>query len=251
MTLKVGNQVTVMPNGIGLAAGRINDISLKGKTGINSATGTSHETVSEVQGLVPSRLSTAEQHKIASTSATDKNAGDGACRKVQVRGIDGDGNEVQENLNLDGSDGTNQVTTANSYVAINEIRVNRLGSAGSTNAGDIKCFRNDGTTLVDIIKAGENNSQSAFYHMATNQKGYLTSFAMNSIGESAISIWVDQGNGVFQQKLTFLVKDQHITYQLPNPFPIAEGGTVQFRAKSLSGTTKVGADFQLLIESNI
>lgn len=246
MGVPVGNKVTTMPAGLAVAAGRFNELSLKGKTGTNTAVGTSHETVSEVQGIIPGRLSTAETHKIKSTSASDTSGGSGAARRVQVRGIDENGAEVKENVDLNG---TSFVETTTTFVAINELRVNRVGSGGSVNAGDIECYRNDESTKVEVIKAGDNNSTSAIFHLPTDKEGYLTSFAMNSIGESAVSIWIDQGNGIFQQKLTFLVKDQHTVYQLPNPFPIAKGGTMQFRAKALSGTTKVGADFQLLLES--
>jgi hypothetical protein len=40
-------------------------------------------------------------------------------------------------------------------------------------------------------------------------------------------------------------------YQLPNPFSIPGGGIVEFRAKRAGGSdVKVGADFQILIETN-
>lgn len=248
MPMSGGMQTTVLPSGLELARGSISKLTLKGLTGINSAVGASYETVSEVGGIIPANLSTAETFKVKSSSADDTNSGSGHARRVQIRGIDANGAELIENVELNG---VTAVDTVGSFVCVNELRVNKLGSGGTVNAGDISCFQNDGTTLVNKIKAGENNSQTCRFTVPATVAGYITSFAFDSIGEAQMSIWIDQGNGVFQQKLSFLVKDTLITYQLPNPFAISKGGTVEFRAKRLGASdVKCGADFQLIMEED-
>ena len=62
MSVPVGQKVTAMPAGLAVSAGRFNDLALKGRSGLNSAVGSSHETVC-TQGGIMNKLSSADPAK--------------------------------------------------------------------------------------------------------------------------------------------------------------------------------------------
>jgi hypothetical protein len=248
MSIPVGNKVTMTPAGLALAAGRINDIELKGTSGINLAVGSSLETIC-TQGGIRNLLTSAEQLKIKSSSTSDTNSGSGAARRVKLKGIDANGDQVEENVNLNG---TAAVTTVNSYRHVNDVFVSKVGSAGDVNAGTINVNNNADDTTLYQIAAGEAQQQSASFAIPTGHFGYMTSFVTTATGDCQISVWVnkDPDNIPFKQVLTTIAgQGAPVTYNLPNPFQIPAGGIVEFRAKSLTGSdVKAAADFQLLLE---
>ena len=248
MSVPVGQKVTAMPAGLAVSAGRMNDLSLKGRSGLNEAVGSSHETIATQGGLM-NTLTTAEQLKVASSSANDTNSGSGHARRVRIEAIDDSGNLVKEDVNLNG---TAQVTTTGSYTFVNSVRVQKVGSGGAVNAGDISVFANNGSTLLAEIKAGENQAQKADFAVPTGHTAYLTSFMVSSTEAALVSIWVapNPAQTPYFQKLTVVVTaGSSNVYQLPNPFPIPGGGRMEFRAKKIGSTdAKVSADFQILLE---
>jgi hypothetical protein len=249
MGVPVGQKVTAMPAGLAVAAGRFNELALKGTSGLNEAVGSSHETIAPQGGLV-NTLTSAEVLKVSSADTNDTNSGGTGARRVRLIGIDDNGEEAQEDVLLNG---TGVVSTTTSFQHINQARVQKAGSGG-VNAGKISIFANDGTTLLQQISAGENQTQQATYAVPTNKKGYLTSFMCSSTEEALISIWVSPnpaGVPYFQKLTTVVTAGSSNVYQLPNPFPIPSGGRMEFRAKKLGSTdAKVSADFQMLVEDD-
>lgn len=253
MPMSGGMQVSTLPSGLELSRGTIDKLELKGTSGINQAVGASLETIC-TQGGIRNYLSSAETIKIKSTDATDIFAGGtGAARRVRVIGIDGDGAEIQEDVQLNG---TSFVSTTNQYLHINDFRVQLTGSGGSFNAGTITAYANDESTALYEIAAGQNQQQSASYAMPANKAGYLTSFVCSATGDAEVSIWLNPNpanpNFPFFQKLTVFVGSGGPTpYQLPNPFPIPKSGIIEFRAKRIGASdVRVGADFQLILEAD-
>lgn len=249
MSIPVGNKVSIMPNGLALSAGRINDIVLKGTSGINAAVGASLETVC-TQGGIRNILSSAEQLKIKSSSTDDTNSGSAHARRVKIKGIDENGADQEEHVNLNG---TNAVTTVGSYRHVNDVFVSKVGSGSNFNVGTISVSNNADDTVLYQIAAGESQQQSASYAVPTGHFGYMTSFVATATGDCQISVWINKQpdvSGAFKQVLTTIAgQGAPVTYNLPNPFQIDGGGIVEFRAKSLTGgDVKAAADFQLLIE---
>jgi hypothetical protein len=248
MTLSIGQKVTTLPNGLALAADRIPGIELKGTSGINGTVGASLETIC-TQGGIRNILTSAEQLKIKSSSTSDTNSGSGAARRIKLRGIDGSGAIVDENINLNG---TAAVTSVNSYRHVNDVFVTKVGSAGQVNAGTISVSNNADDTVLYEIAVGEAQQQSASFAIPTGHFGYLTSFVTTATGDAQISIWInkDPDNIPFRQVLTTIAgQGAPVTYNLPNPFQIPANGIIEFRAKSLTGgNVKAAADFQLLLE---
>jgi len=252
MPVRSQQRVSTLPPGLELSAGRLDNATLKGSSGLNPVVGATLETITAGGGL-RNYLSAAEELKVVSSSATDTNSGSGACRRIRIRGIGADGNFKEQDVNMDG---TNVVTTDRNgdpieFKYINDMRVQSIGSAGPFNAGVITIYANDGTTVLETMGVGENQQQTAAWGIGDNEEGYLTSFVCSATGDAQVSIWVQPGpTAAWQQKLTLIVgQGGPGAYQLPNPFNIPAGGKFEFRAKSLTGeNVAVGADFQIILE---
>ena len=163
MPVSGGMRVTPLPSGLELSAGTIDKLELRGTSGINSAVGASLETIC-TQGGIRNLLTSAEQLKIKSASANDTNSGSGHARRVKIKGIDGSGAEVEENVKL-----MEQLTTTNSY-HVNDIFVNKVDRGGDVNDGD------RGTTMLMILHynaAGEGRNRAS-YAVPYNTNAYIT-----------------------------------------------------------------------------
>ena len=249
MPMSGGQRVTTLPSGLEVSRGTVEKLELKGTSGINPTVGATLETIC-TQGGIRNVLTSAEQLKIKSSDADDTNSGSGHARRVKIRGIDGSGAEVEENVNLNG---TAAVTTTNSYRHVNNLFVNKVGSGGSVNKGVISVKNNAADTVLYEIAALEGQQQSASFAIPASTSAYITTFMMSASGAAQVSIWINKAPDVapFRQVLTTIVGDgQGVTYNLPNPFQIPAGGIIEFRAKRLgSSDVAVAADFQLIFES--
>ena len=112
------------------------------KFGNNAAVANVTETIWQQGGLY-SYLSAASVLKVSSSSANDTSAGTGA-RTVELFGLDGDYNEINEVVTLNGQTAVN---TTQSYLRINRMIVRSAGSGGA-NAGVI--YAGTGTVTTGV-----------------------------------------------------------------------------------------------------
>tara|TARA_R110002050_G_scaffold137518_1_gene261117 strand:- start:355 stop:1116 length:762 start_codon:yes stop_codon:yes gene_type:complete len=253
MAIIANSRVSTLPAGIELSSGRLENAELKGTSGLNPAVGAALETICS-QGGIRNVIYTAEDLKVTSTSANDTNSGSAHARRVRIRGVGSDGLFKQADVDLNGTGvvAVDRNGDAINFLHINDFRVQKVGSGSNFNAGTIKLFANDGTTLLYEIAAGENQQQSASFSLPTDTTGYLTSFVASATGAAQVSIWVQNSStDSWKQKLTLVVgAGGPAPYQLPNPFQVGAGGIIEFRAKSLTGgNVVVGADFQIIQET--
>ena len=240
-----GNQVTTLPAGLEVARGTIDKLTLKGRTAVNTGVGAAYETVWNVGGIRHNiSYDTATQVTAVSTSTDDDNGGGSGAKRIKIRGIDGSGNLVDENLNLDG---TNAVTSVNSYLSIDKVTCNK----GTANVGtiDIK----DGSDIVQRINAGDGESMAPHWYCPAGNNSYLTSFLVGSSEPALVSIWARKAsvNGPWAKKIEVVVKNSVTTYQLPNPIQLEGQFEFEFRAKRLGDTdAAVSVDYQVIVESD-
>ena len=251
MPMSSGNQVTTLPSGLELSAGRIDKLELKGTSGINSVVGATIETIC-TQGGIRNLLGSAEILKIKSSSTSDANSGSGHARRVKIKGIDANGLAIEENVNLNG---TTAVDTVAAFRHVNNLFVNKVGSGNTVNTGTISVSNNADDTVLYEIAAGEGQQQSASFAVPTATNAYITTFMMSATGPAQVSIWLNKSpdtGAPFRQVVTTIVGiGAPATYTLPNPFQIPAGGIIEFRAKRLgSSDVAVAADFQLIFEKD-
>ena len=252
MPIRSQSRVTTLPTGLELARDGVDNATLKGTSGWNAAVGTTIETIHPGGGLIVRPDSAGEQLKVSSSNALDKNAGSGAARRVRIEGFDTNGTALSEDLNMDGTDGTTQVTTTNSFAYVTNFQVQKNGSGGDFNAGDITLYLNNGTTAISVIKAGQNDELQAGWTLNGDQTGFITSFTASTDNAAYVSIWSGSPGKTWLQRFRMLLPAAGTyTYQLPNPikFGLENAFTYcEFRGQALSSTVNMTVDFQVIIE---
>ena len=213
------------------------------KFGNNAAVADSTETIWQQGGLY-SYLSAASVLKVSSSSANDTSAGTGA-RTVELFGLDGDYNEINEVVTLNGQTAVN---TTQSYLRINRMIVRSAGSGGY-NAGVIYAGTGTVTTGVPaniyatINGDGTNQTLMALWTVPAGYTGYLMQYdvsngtASNTPAVCKLTLVARPYGEVFQSKdVKSLTTGMHIENSLVVPVKFAEKTDIEVRAVSSSAS---------------
>lgn len=135
-------------------------------------------------------LTAAKALKVASSSAQDKPSGTG-IGKIKVVGIDADGYEIEEEIELNG---VSAVSSVKEFLRVNDVVCTERGSGNtdSLNAGIISIGNSDSTIdgsgaitagpTLSYIKAGIGRDRQLIY---TIPKGYRGNYVNRAIEHSA------------------------------------------------------------------
>jgi len=128
--------------------------------------------------------STAVTVDVASDSANDTSAGTG-LRTVLIIGLDSDGAAQSEIITLNGQ---TEVTSSNTYSAINAFRGLTTGS-GNKSAGNI--FVGNGNfsngvpaTIYFTGETGHNKGLTAYYTVPASKRLFLRAFSLSMVGSN-------------------------------------------------------------------
>lgn len=116
----------------------------------------------------------ARLHNIVSGSANDTSAGTGA-RTVEIKGIGSSGEETVETVTMNG---TSNVATTLTFLAINSMQVLTSGT-GLVNAGIITATAQTDSTVTATIPAGIGKSASSVYRVPQWCRAYLQSWRVS------------------------------------------------------------------------
>ena len=134
-------------------------------------------------GFYPTAAQTMEA---VSSSTADDSTGTGG-RTMQIYGLDGSYNEINETITLDG---TTPVTLAKTYIRMYRAKILTAGT-NETNEGNISIripaggagsssssSSTDGSagTLGAYINAGDGQTQQAIYTIPNNKSGYIVQY---------------------------------------------------------------------------
>ena len=229
------------------------------KFGNNAAVANVTETIWQQGGLY-SYLSAASVLKVSSSSANDTSAGTGA-RTVELFGLDGDYNEINEVVTLNGQTAVN---TTQSYLRINRMIVRSAGSGGS-NAGII--YAGTGTVTAGVpanIYAtingdGTNQTLMALWTVPAGYTGYLMQYDVsngttsNTPAVCKMTLVARPFGEVFQSKdVKSLTTGMHIENTLIVPVKFTEKTDIEVRAVSSSAsvTFDISAAFEIIYIKN-
>lgn len=229
------------------------------KFGNNAEVADSTETIWQQGGLY-SYLSAASVLKVSSSSANDTSAGTGA-RTVELFGLDGDYNEINELVTLNGQTAVN---TTQSYLRINRMIVRSAGSGGY-NAGIIYAGTGTVTTGVPaniyatINGDGSNQTLMALWTVPAGYTGYLMQYdvsngtSSNTPAVCKMTLVARPYGEVFQSKdVKSLTTGMHIENTLDVPIKFAEKTDIEVRAVSSSAsvTFDISAAFEIIYIKN-
>jgi len=230
------------------------------KFGNNATVGDSLETIWAEGGLY-SYLTSATVLKVSSSSTDDTSAGTGA-RTVQLYGLDGDYNEINELVTLNGQ---TVVNTTQSFLRINRMIVRSAGSSGA-NAGVI--YAGTGTVTTGVPAnvyasvngvTGSNQSLMALWTVPAGYTAYMLQYDVsngttsNTPALCKLILAVRPYGEVFQSKdVKSLTTGMHVEESFAIPQKITEKSDIEVRAISSSASVSfdISAAFEIVYIKN-
>ena len=223
--------------------------------GINTAVGTSNETV-WIGSNTYTFPTVAAVMKISSSSTDDDAAGTGA-RTVLVDGLNANYERVTEIVSLDGQ---TQVDTTNSYIRVNKMIVLTAGSGG-TSVGNIYAGTGAAVsgvppTVVNQTGILANETESAFYTVPAGYTAFINMWTMSS-GNTTPDEWtrftlrVRPFGGVFGIKAQYHIAASGIyECKAAYPLPIPEKADLEVLAATSDGSASVSTQLQIILVKN-
>lgn len=240
---------TYEPFELQVARGQITGHEVINVFGYNPDVDTSEESVWPDGGTVP-HPTVASALSIVSTSTDDDGSpvGTGA-RTVYIEGLDGSYNVVSETVTLNG---TTDVTTANTYLYINQFYVATVGSGGA-NAGEITAKVS--TTLYDLIATGYNQRTTAHYCVPAGYTGYLTTGVITTgqaTGSTAVTAFLKQHgpDGILRVGAVSTLNNGAVQYDFSYPYIVPEKNCVGASAIGVATNNSVSAFFNIVLIAN-
>lgn len=195
--------------------------------------------------------STTQIYTITSSSSEDNNIAGIGARTIQIFGLDGDGDLVDEVIELNG---TNSVTLTNQYQIIHTMRVLVAGSLGH-NTGTISANATIDGTITAQINPLHNRTLMAIFRIPSGRRGCIISYFVGLRKEQGQTVVVDTffraklPGQVYQElQVVGVIKEgtSHIEHVLVLPFCLPELTTIKVSAISSANNTGVTAGFNLI-----
>lgn len=217
------------------------------KFGYNSEISTTEEVVWD-GGNVYSYISTAAAAVVVSSDAADDASGTGA-QKIKIEGLDA--NYAPQTVEVT-MDGTTNVTTTETWIAINRMYVTEAGS-GEVNAGNITATV--GGTTRSQITADRGQTLQAVYTVPAGYTAYVTEYMVTS-GATSSNKYLEarlierSNDGVRRTKSVITLNNTLDIVPFGVATKVNEKHSIEVRAKTSSGTDAVSATFTILLERN-
>lgn len=222
--------------------------------GYNSDVDTSIETVWPRGGLL-AFPATALQLSVSSDSANDTSNGTGA-RTVYLEGLDANHNVISEIVTLNGQ---TAVTTARSYLHINQCYVATVGSldsaAGSIYFGTGTVTAGVPATVYDIILYDYNARVTGSFTIPAGYTGYLVQGLFSSgqaSGSTSVTgrLMTRGTDNIRRTAAVTTVNNNAADYAFEYPVPIPEKTTVEAQAVGSAANNACSSMFILLLIKN-
>ena len=225
-----------MPFGLGVQKGLVSNFSGVQKFGLNTAVGTSFETIWDGNNTYTYPSSSGTATATSSDTASD-NTG-----TVEIQGLDSNYDLATETLTIGGSAGST-----------NFIRVFRAvmktANTGTSNVGDISITVS--STTVAKITAGYGQTLMAIYTVPRKYNAYILQLDVGSSKdlENEIRLITKEiSNGdVFNTKAFITTRGGFVEKNYVVPIKIPEKTDIEIIAKA-SATSSVSAGFEFVLE---
>lgn len=245
---------------ITIASGRFQGYSIVNKFGTNSDIGTSSvpEDIWEVGGAYTGFPDSAlETIAVLSSSASDTSAGTGA-RQVQVSGLDGNYNQVNETITLNGTTPVNSVTQ---FRRVHTATVIAAGSGG-VNVGTITVRHTTTTANVFLsIAPGRNQSNCSAYTVPAGYTAYMRQLHCTVRGTNQVTqsqavegnIWTRSFGRPFRSRRPFtVVSSYRMLDQIYGGILFTEKSDIVLRITVASANSiSVSGGYDLILVKNI
>ena len=233
MSKPISNNQPTLATGMAIALGEFNDTSSIDKFGLNSAVGTSYETVWDA-GAIYAYPSSAVTMTVTSASGASDNG-----VEVTIIGLDGDYAEVEQSVTLGG---LGVATTTQTF-----LRVFRAFVSNGQDATGVLDIDNGGTVYAQI-QPDFQQTMMAVYTIPAGKTGYLLSGNVSSTKDKDITakLMMREEGGVLRTKGLVLTPGTPFqrTWSIPQRIP--EKTDIEIRAKA-GATGPVAAGFEIVL----
>src|SRR5210317_1880872 len=222
--------------GISVSKGLVEDFSVAGQFGYNTAVGTSFETVWGVGGT-PTYPSTATGCTVTSSNTASDNTG-----TVLVSGLDANYDLQTAVATIGGS------ATTETFIRVFSIRM-LTANTGNANVGTLTATVDSQTAAT--VPVGYGSSLSAIYTIPANKRGFIVQASIGSSKQKEIEAKImtkNITNGNVWNTVAF-----QSTFGVPLfetfviPFKIEEKTDIELRAKA-DATTAISGSISLFLE---
>ncbi len=177
--------------------------------GYNPSIGAAFTDLSELGVAVIPLPSSAIAMEVVSTSVADASAGTGA-QTVEVHGLESNWDEANEIVTLNG---TTPVDLTGTYIRINNIHVQTVGSGGVA-AGDITLQADGAGTAYARVAAGGNMMFQCHFTVPAGKTAYISEWSAGSAGNKAIRFMLCAKSDWDDSSLTTVYHCDNIITQL-------------------------------------
>lgn len=217
--------------------------------GFNPDVDQTEETVWPDGGLIPHPTSASQLTVVSTSTADDGTPGGTGARTIYIEGLNGSYNTVSETVTMNGTTG---VTTANSYLYINQLYVATVGSGGA-NVGEITLKQS--TTLYDLIAAGNNQRTTGHYCVPAGYTAYLnvgTFSCGQASGSTAVTGYLKThgDDGILRVVAVTTLNNGSAQYDFVNPIRVPEKHCIGATAIGSANNNSVSSMFNILLVQN-
>lgn len=238
-----------------IALGRRQGRTTWNKFGYNGDIDIGTEVFWSVGGLF-TRLTTARTLSIVSTSSEDGVGGTGAT-KIIVYGIDENRLSQTEVVDMDG---TNPVTTANTWLGVNRIAVYLCGTT-ENNVGTITATATTDLTIQGQVPATEGTTQQCIFFTQDNHTALIDWMHINinkisGGGSPVVTIkgwvysFVSQSKYLIFRDTMDTSVENNFQYNPSQPFVVGENSVIWFEATTNTNNTVASLRFSLIEARN-
>jgi hypothetical protein len=249
----VTRQGTYEPFDLQVARGQIQGHSSFCQFGINTAVGTSNETI-WIGSNTYTFPAAASVLKVSSSSANDASPSGTGAQTIQIQGLNAAYEAVSEIVSLNGQTAIN---TTNSYLRVNKMTVLTAGTGG-TSVGNIYAGTGDVTAGVPAVVVNQtgilaNETESAFYTVPAGYTAFINMWTMSS-GNTTADEWtrftlrIRPLGGVFGIKAQYHIAASGIyECKAAYPLPIPEKADLEILAATSDGSASVSTQLQIIL----
>jgi len=260
MATSVVSSITRMgknePFELQVARGQITMHSSFCQFGINTAVGTTNETV-WIGSNTYTFPAAASVLKVSSSSANDASPSGTGAQTILIEGLNAAYEAVSETVSLNGQ---TEVNTTNSYLRVNKMTVLTAGSGG-TSVGNIYAGTGTVTAGVPAVVVNQtgvlaNETESGFYTVPAGYTAFINMWTMSS-GNTTADEWtrftlrIRPEGGVFGIKAQYHIPASGIyECKAAYPLPIPEKADLEILAATSDGSASVSTQLQLMLIKN-
>ncbi len=228
------------------------------KFGENTDIGASLEVISGTGGAIPFMPTAAVTVEAISTSGDDiDSSGDGA-RTIEIHGLDGNFNMIEEVIAMNGASASD--ATTKTFIRVFEVHVVTTGTYRGSNIGTISIRQSGAGTVFDTIIATQGEAETSHFCVPRGKTFYMTATMVQVDATKAVHpvFYYCPGadsiappfQGARRDQFDFSGLTNNIVYPLSPPEVFEEMSDLWYAASAIGGGGGCSAEYHGYVIDN-